>query len=81
MPKIRFFDLPSGLWRHLLDRVNQRKIPLADLQRLREWVKTQPDAPEGDWYKDFGSFKLCGSGEYPKTFLTKAMKPYGDKID
>jgi hypothetical protein len=81
LPRIRFFDLPSGLWQHLLDRVNERKIPVADLQRLREWVKTQPDAPEGDWYKDFGSFKLCGSGEFPKTFLTRGMKPYGDKID
>jgi hypothetical protein len=61
--------------------VDQRRIAVSDLHRLQEWVKTNPDAPEGDWYKDFGSFKLCGSGEYPKTFLTTAMKPYGKRID
>ena len=26
-------------------------------------------------------FKLCGSGEYPKTFLTGAMKPWGEEIE
>jgi hypothetical protein len=61
--------------------VEQRRIPLADLDCLQEWVKTQPHAPTGDWYKDFGSFKLCGSGEYPKTFLTKEMKAHGAKLD
>jgi hypothetical protein len=81
LPEIRFSDLPRGLWRHLLERVELRQIPLADLHRLQDWVKTRPYAPEGDWYKDFGSFKLCGSGECPKTFLTKAMKPYGAKIE
>jgi hypothetical protein len=25
--------------------------------------------PEGNWYKDFGSFKICGHGKFPKTFL------------
>jgi hypothetical protein len=44
------------------------------------WVGTQPEAPEGDWYKDFGSFKLCGTGAYPKTVLSGAMRPYGQKI-
>jgi hypothetical protein len=29
----------------------------------------EPEAPEGAWYKDFGSFKIGGEGEYPKTFL------------
>ena len=53
----------------------QLDIPLADLLRLQQWVKSQPHAPEGDWCKDFGSFKLCGSGEFPKTFLTTGMKP------
>jgi hypothetical protein len=69
------------LWQHLLERVDQRKIPLSDLQLLQDWVKMQPNAPEGDWYKGFSSLKLCGSGEYPKTFLTKGMTPYGEKIN
>ncbi|MEK7404777.1 MAG: hypothetical protein AAB225_06680 [Acidobacteriota bacterium] len=81
MPKIRFSDLPRGLWQHLLERVQQREITLADLSRLQEWVKSDPEAPDGDWYKDFGSFKLCGSGEYSPTVLTKDMKPYGQKME
>ena len=78
---MRFSDLPRGLWRHLLDRVQEREISLADLSRLQTWVKSEPVAPEGDWYKDFGSFKLCGSGEYPRTVLTKDMKPFGKEIE
>jgi hypothetical protein len=35
----------------------------------------------GDWYKDFGSFKLGGSGEYPRTVLTKEMKAFGEEIE
>jgi hypothetical protein len=73
--------LPRGLWEHLLDRVQERKISLADLEKLREWVKSEPFAPEGDWYKDFSSFKLCGSGEYPRTVLTKSMAAFGQEIE
>ena len=81
MPKIRFSDLPHGLWKHLLERVREREITLGDLGRLQEWVKSEPFAPDGDWYKDFGSFKLCGSGEYPKTVLTKGMAAFGKRIE
>ena len=81
MPKIRFSDLPPGIWQHLLDRVQQREISLTDLRRLQVWVKSEPYAPDGDWYKDFGSFKLCGSGEYPRTVLTRNMKPFGNEIE
>jgi hypothetical protein len=69
------------VWQHLLARVGERRIPLADLTRLRDWANSEPVAPDGDWYKDFGSFFLCGSGEFPKTVLTKGMKPFGKPID
>ena len=81
MPKIRFADLPRGLWQHLLERVQEREISLTDLARLQEWVKSEPYAPDGDWYKDFGSFKLCGSGEYPRTVLSKGMAAFGSEIE
>jgi hypothetical protein len=42
---------------------------LPDLYRLRLWIDSKPEVPEGLWYKDFGSFNLCGEGRYPKTFL------------
>ena len=81
MPKIRFINLPRPLWEHILERVAERAITLDDLQRLRSWVVTEPQAPEGDWYKDFGSFVLCGTGEYPKTVLKKGMKPFGTPLE
>ncbi|HEX3748750.1 MAG TPA: hypothetical protein VHW09_32715 [Bryobacteraceae bacterium] len=62
---------------HILERVAERAITLEDLQKLRHWVLTGPWAPDHDWDKDFGSFILCGTGEYPKTILKKGMKPFG----
>jgi hypothetical protein len=38
-------------------------------------------ALEGEWYKDFSSFILCGSGKFPKTVLEKGMKPFGEPIE
>lgn len=81
MPKIKFADLPRGLWQHLLDRAQEREITVEDLTRLQNWVRSEPFAPEGDWYKDFGSFKLCGSGEFPRTVLSRKMKAFGEKLD
>jgi hypothetical protein len=37
-------------------------------------------APAGAWYKDFGSFKICGEGEYPKTFLLHGQPARGQKL-
>jgi hypothetical protein len=34
----------------------------------------------GAWYKDFGSFKLCGEGRYPKTFLLAGQAATGQKL-
>ena len=48
---------------------------------MQEWVKSNPEAPDADWYKDFGSFMLCGSGEFPRTVLAKGMAPFGTRIE
>ena len=34
----------------------------------------------GLWYKDFGSFKICGEGKYPKTFLLAGQAAKGQKL-
>jgi hypothetical protein len=62
-------DLPQNVRQHLIDRMRDCSITIADLNQLRFWIDSQPEVPEGDWYKDFGSFKLYGHGSYPKTFL------------
>jgi hypothetical protein len=81
LPKIQFSDLPRAVSRHLLQRADERRISLRDLNALQAWVRTEPIAPDGDWYKDFGSFMLCGPGKFPKTVLEKGMKPFGERID
>jgi hypothetical protein len=61
-------------------RMRDRNISLGDLNHLRLWMETKPDVPEGPWYKDFGSFKLCGEGKYPKTFLLAGQAATGRKL-
>ena len=80
LPKIRFADLPRPVWQQILERVSERAISVSELQNLKNWVDTEPQAPDGDWYKDFGSFIICGTGQHPKTVLKKGMKPYGTPL-
>lgn len=81
MPQIEGWDnLPDAVRRHLIERMRDRAISLPDLNQLRLWVETRPEVPEGDWYKDFGSFKICGSGSYPKTFLLRGQIAKGGAL-
>jgi hypothetical protein len=52
----------------------------SDLNRLRLWIDSKPEVPEGDWYKDFGSFKICGIGSLPKTFLLGGQAAKGKAV-
>jgi hypothetical protein len=69
MPKIQWEHLPREKWAHLRDRAKERQISQKDLFALAEWKAEDPDVPDDDWYKDFGTFKLCGTGKFPSTFL------------
>ena len=42
---------------HLFDRLRTREITADDLYQLKLWRESEPEAPDGEWYKDFGSFK------------------------
>jgi hypothetical protein len=80
MPKIRWTDLPPALRDHLFERLRERKITAADLYQLKLWRESEPVAPDGLWYKDFGTFKICGEGELPKTFLLAGQPAKGTKL-
>ena len=69
MPKIRRHSLPPALLDHLLDRIQQRRISAAQLGLLAVWLDSQPDVPEGKWFKRFPEMIVCGEGELIKTFL------------
>ncbi len=55
-------------------------IGIADLNQLRLWIESKPEAPQGDWYKDFGSFQICGRGSLPKTFLLRGQAAKGQAV-
>ncbi len=81
MPQLERWDnLPEGVRQHLIERMRDRKIGVPDLNRLRLWVEMRPEVPDGDRYKDFGSFKICGSGRYPKTFLLRGQAAKGEAL-
>jgi hypothetical protein len=80
MPKIQWSNLPPALHDHLFDRLRERKIKVEDLYQLKRWRESEPDAPDGLWHKDFGSFKICGEGKYPKTFLLRGQPAKGQKL-
>jgi hypothetical protein len=70
MPQIEIWSrLPPSVRDHLVERMRDRNISLNDL-----------NLPEGPWYKDFGSFKLCGQGGYPKTFLLSGQPAKGQRL-
>jgi hypothetical protein len=84
MPQIESWgSLPEGVRQHLIDRMHQRTISIADLNRLRRWIESKPEVPEvpeGDWYRDFGAFKICGQGPLPKTFLLRGQAAKGEAV-
>jgi hypothetical protein len=61
--------------------MRDRAISIGDLNQLRLWIDSQPEVPEGDWFKDFGSFKICGHGSLPKTFLRRGQVAKGRLFD
>ena len=81
MPQLERWDsLPERVRQHLIERMRDREISVSDLNQLRLWVETRPEVPEGDWYKDFGAFKVCGNGSYPKTFLLRGQVAKGEAL-
>jgi hypothetical protein len=81
MPKIETWSrLPAAIRGHLVERMHDRNISLEDLNQLRLWMESKPDVPDGPWYKEFGSFKLCGEGKFPKTFLLPGQLARGQKL-
>ena len=80
MPKVRRQNIRPALFQHLLDRIQSRRIPAAQLALLAKWLDTEPDVPDGHWYKRFSSMTACGEGELVTTFLLPGQKPKGQPL-
>jgi len=81
MPQIEGWSrIPAAIRNHLVERMRDRNISVKDLNDLRVWLESKPSVPDGPWFKDFGTFKLCGEGRYPKTFLLSGQAAKGKEL-
>ena len=81
MPKIeRWENFPGGSPAGF-DRSDARTCDWhCRFESTRLRIDTKPEVPAGDWYKDFGSFKICGAGALAKTFLLRGQMAKGGEI-
>ena len=68
MSRILRHGLPPQLLDHLLDRVSSRQISADQLGLLADWLYTEPEVPEGKWFKKFPAMTVCGEGEHQNIF-------------
>jgi hypothetical protein len=80
VPKVRRQNIPPALFQHLLDRIQERRIPASQLELLARWLDAEPDVPEGQWYKRLSAMTVCGEGELVKTFLVRGQRPRGQRL-
>jgi len=80
LPSVRRNDIPPALFRHLLDRIQERRIDASQLELLAKWLDGEPEVPEGPWYRKFSGMTVCGEGELIKTFLLPGQAPRGKQI-
>lgn len=81
MPKVRRHGLPPALLNHLLDRIQRRSITANQLGLLAEWLDTQPEVPDGKWFKRFPGMTACGDGERIRTFLLPGQLVEGTEVN
>ncbi|MGA2787060.1 MAG: hypothetical protein ABSF60_05985 [Verrucomicrobiota bacterium] len=80
MARIQRSHLPRPLFAHLLDRIKSRNISADQLGLLAEWLDTQPEVPDGPWFKKFSGMTVCGDGELIKTFLQPGQVATGKEL-
>ena len=80
MPSVKRSKLPRSLLHRLYQRAIERGASTNDIIRMAAWLNSNAQVPDGPWWKNFGSFKLCGDGELPKTFLAPHQSAYGEEI-
>jgi hypothetical protein len=80
MPKIKK-PPPPGILNHLIKRFREGRIQGSDFLELKHWLESDPDVPQGKWYKRFKTGTLAGTGETPLTFLAPGMAVEGKEIE
>lgn len=81
MPRIQRNNLPRALFDHLLDRIQKRQISADQLGQLAEWLDTNPEVPEGKWFRKFSAMTVCGEGGLIRTFLLPGQAVTGEELN
>ena len=81
MARVRRKNVPPALFRHLLDRIQDRQIDASQPALFAAWLDGEPEVPEGPWFKRFAAMAVCGEGELIKTFLLPGQNPKGTRLD
>lgn len=72
MPRIETWGkLPQRVREHLIERMHDRAIGLADLNELRVWIESSPEVPEGDWFRR----RFCFQAKPQKVTLFRLPYP------
>ena len=80
MPRIQRDRIPDALMAHLIRRVREREISTGQLGLFARWLDTDPEVPEGQWFKRFPEMIVCGEGPLIKTFLRSGQVPAGQEL-
>ncbi len=64
-----------------MQRFREGRISSADFLELKHWLESDPDVPQGKWFKRFKTGCLAGQGNLPSTFLAPGMAVEGEEID
>jgi hypothetical protein len=80
MPKIQRKDVLKPLFAHLLQRVREREIKADAIEALATWLDTNPEVPQGRWFKRFDTMTVCREDVLVKTFLTPTQAPVGQEL-
>ena len=59
---------------------DDRNISAAQLGLLANWLRADPEVPEGKWFKKFPGMTVCGEGELIKTFLQPGQVATGEEL-
>ena len=63
-----------------MDRIQERRIDARQLELLAAWLDSEPEVPDGPWYKRFSGMIVCGDGELIKTFLLPDQSATGKRL-
>jgi hypothetical protein len=56
------------------------QISANQLGKFANWLVTEPEVPDGRWFKRFPEMIVCGEGSLVKTFLRPRQIPVGEEV-